>query len=438
MLTVSILEISFAVFSIITKAHHQKEKSILRIMYVVVFLTLVVSPVIDWGFRYYATGVLFLLLSIIGTKSLLRRKERVGEYNVVLVILRALGMVSIVFVCNLPGLLFPSPKPEIHTTGIYQVSTQIYTYTDVDRVETYTDSGEKRKLNVQYWYPNTTKGEYPLILFSHGGLGIKSSNESLFNELASHGYVVCSIDHTYQCLYTTDEDRATTWIDLGYMKELFKEDPSSNIELSYEYYQKWMDIRTKDINVVLDTIISKADSKNSDGVYHIVDSAKIGVMGHSLGGSAAHGIGRMREDVLAIITLESPFMSDIIGIEEEGFIFEDRMYHLPILNIYSDSAWNILAKRVQYQANYAMLNPRNTTTYNFYISDVGHLGLTDFGITSPFLTRIIDRKKSTIEQHIDSLKKINTMCLVFFNIYLKNEEKNSTDALASLDALHTI
>jgi hypothetical protein len=194
-----------------------------------------------------------------------------------------------------------------------------------------------------------------------------------------------------------------------------------------------MNIRTEDINVVLDTIISKVGSENDDKVYSLVDISKIGVMGHSLGGSAAHGIGRIREDVLAIITLESPFMCDILGIEEGEFIFENRMYPLPILNIYSDSAWNILAKRVQYKANYTMLNERNPTTYNLYISDIGHLGLTDFGLTSPFLTRIIDRKKSTIEQQIDSLKKINMVCLEFFNIYLKDEEQNNPDRLISLD-----
>lgn len=33
-------------------------------------------------------------------------------------------------------------------------------------------------------------GVCPLVIFSYGGLGIKSSNVSLYNELASHGSVV--------------------------------------------------------------------------------------------------------------------------------------------------------------------------------------------------------------------------------------------------------
>lgn len=78
------------------------------------------------------------------------------------------------------------------------------------------------------------------------------------NELASHGYVVCSINHTYQCFYTTDEDGHTTLMDKGYMNEIKAENARSNRQQSYEYYQKWMKIRTGDINFVIDYILAEA------------------------------------------------------------------------------------------------------------------------------------------------------------------------------------
>ncbi len=59
-----------------------------------------------------------------------------------------------------------------------------------------------RQVNVEFWYPSDGGGKYPLVVFSHGALGIKTSNTSTFIELASHGYVVCSIDHPYQALFT--------------------------------------------------------------------------------------------------------------------------------------------------------------------------------------------------------------------------------------------
>jgi dienelactone hydrolase len=273
---------------------------------------------------------------------------------------------------------------------------------------------------VQFWYPISFEGTYPLIVFSHGGLGVKSSNETLFKELASHGYVLCSIDHTYHSFYTTDEDGDTTWIDLGYIQELFAESPRTDIQQSYVYYKKWMNIRTEDISFVIDYIISEAEDKNESSLHSLVNTSKIGVMGHSLGGSAALGIGRVRDDISAVIALESPFMYDIEGVEDGRFIFLDETYPVPVLNVYSDSAWHILSDRPQYAANYALLTDIDATAFNLYIKGVGHLGLTDFALTSPLLTRVLDGQKSTKEAE-DYLKTINKICLEFFNSYLKGE-----------------
>src|SRR5659263_140119 len=95
---------------------------------------------------------------------------------------------------------------------------------------------------------------------------LKTSNKSLYNELASHGYVVCSIDHTYQCLYTKGENGYTILMDMGYMKEVAAEDSQSDIQQSYEYYQKWMKIRTGDINFVIDHILSETKNNDADTV----------------------------------------------------------------------------------------------------------------------------------------------------------------------------
>ena len=425
-LTAVIVEILLAAVCIIKKSNRIKERSIIRIASFAGFALLAVLPVIDWSLRYYALASLFLLLSVMGAIALIQEREEKREYRAVRVVLKAIGMTVLIFVLTLPAIIFPQNKMVVDTTGNYQVLTKSYTYIDTSRVESYTDTGENRKLNVQYWYPDIVDGTYPLIVFSHGGLGVKTSNESLYNELASHGYVVCSIDHTYQCFYTTDEDGDTTWIDLGYMKELLAEDPQSDMLQSYEYYQKWMKLRTDDINFILDYIITEVKNNNGDMAYTLADITKIGVMGHSLGGSAALGIGRIRDDVKAIIALESPFMSDIEGIEDGRFVFTDKIYPVPVLNVYSDSSWSILAERPQYAANYSMLSVTETTVFNVYISGVGHLSLTDFALTSPFLTRILDGQKSTTEPEY-SLRTINEICLNFFNSFLKGEGEFSSN-----------
>jgi len=415
-----IVEAAFAAFCIMTKSNHAKERSIIRITFFIGFVLITVLPIIDWSLRYYALASLLLILAIIGVKGLIQEKEVKREYSAVRVVLKAIGMMALMFVLSLPVIIFSQDKKVVAATGEYQVLTQIDTYTDKNRVESYSDMGENRKLNVQFWYPDTLGGEHPLVVFSHGGLGVKSSNESLYNELASHGYIVCSIDHVYQSFYSTDEDGDTTWIDLGYVQELFAEDPQSDIQQSYGYYQKWMKIRTADINFVIDYIMTEAENNHAELVYKLADISKIGVMGHSLGGSAALGIGRIRADVTAVIALESPFMYDIEGVEDEQFIFTDKIFPVPVLNVYSDSSWGILGQRPQYAANYRMLLDSNENAFHVYISGVGHLALTDFALTSPFLTRLLDGKKPTTETEY-CLKTINKVCLEFFNSYLKGD-----------------
>lgn len=417
-LTAMIVEVALAAFCIITKSDHRIERSVIRIAFFSCFVTLVILPVIDWNFRYYALGFLLLLLAIIGVITLMKKTEENPEFKSGRVIFKTVGMTMLFFVASLPAVLFPQNSKVVDTTGEYLVATSPFTFEDTSRVESYTDTGENRRLNVQFWYPDDVEGTYPLIVFSHGGLGVKSSNESLYNELASHGYVVVSIDHTYQCFFTKDKNGDTTLINLDYMKELSSEDPQSDIQQSYAYYQKWMKIRMDDINFVIDYIISQAGNNNMELIYSLVDITKIGVMGHSLGGSAALGIGRIRDDVHAVIALESPFMWDIEGIEDGDFVFTDKIYPVPVLNVYSDSAWSILGDRPQYAANFKMLSDTDATTFDVYISGVGHLALTDFALSSPFLTRILDGKKPTTES-VSCLKKINKISLEFFNSYLK-------------------
>ena len=68
--------------------------------------------------------------------------------------------------------------------------------------------------------------------------------------LQSHGYVVCAIDHTYQCLSTKGEDGHTILIDNNYVKEMSARGCKGRQTKCYEYYQKWMKTRTDDINFV--------------------------------------------------------------------------------------------------------------------------------------------------------------------------------------------
>ena len=112
------------------------------------------------------------------------------------------------------------------------------------------------------------------------------------------------------------------------MKEIAADSPQDKPEQSLPLFEKWMNIRTGDLIFVLDTVIEKVSEESGElSVYGLVDISRICVMGHSLGGSAALGVGRQRDDIKTVISLEAPFLCDIQGVDDNGnFIFEQSEY----------------------------------------------------------------------------------------------------------------
>jgi dienelactone hydrolase len=313
-------------------------------------------------------------------------------------------------------LIFPQ-QDTLPTTGEYSVDSVFYSYTDDNRVEQYSATGRYRKVNVEFWYPENADGVFPLVIFSHGALGIRSSNLSLYHELASHGYVVGALDHPYQAFWTRDAEGRLTLLSLDYLADLQREDAKTDKAQSFAYYQDWMSTRMGDIDLVLDTVVENAkDGKN--GVYSLVDTDHIGVMGHSLGGSAALGIGRQRGEIKAVIALEAPFLYDIVGVEDGEFVFVDADYPTPVLSVYSDDSWDDLADWAQYARNDALLSDTDASAFNVHISGVGHLALTDLVLSRPLLVRLLDRSPMTRDND-EALHIINRISLEFFNYFLK-------------------
>jgi hypothetical protein len=206
---------------------------------------------------------------------------------------------------------------------------------------------------------------------------------------------------------------------MEYFKEVQQENAKTDKQRSFEYYQKWMNIRMGDINFVIDTILNKT-KESSGGVYSLIDVEKIGLMGHSLGGSAVLGIPRQRDTIDAVIALESPYMYDITGVKNNQFQWNDQVYPVPVLNIYSDSAWDHLSEWTQYARNYALFSDSEATVFNLHLIGGGHFSLTDLSLSSPFLTRILEGGESPMDNE-EYIINVNKICLDFFNRYLKNQ-----------------
>ena len=330
-------ETTLTILQLATKTSQLRKRSIVSLAGAFLFTMLLFVRVLEWGPRFYSIAVFLLIAVIISLIRLIGPSKNQLASNrsqrLVPILFRWLGKMLLLILVCLPAILFP-PYQTIQPDGPHRVSVYQTSLFDEERTDVYNDSGDPRPLNLAFWYPDDTDADQsnanPLIVFSHGGLGVKTSNESLYLELASHGYVVVSIDHTYQSFFTTDDRGKTHLIRMDYMRELQSENARLDPQRSYELYQKWLTIRTDDINFVINHILSERDQPNTKPVYLRIDPYKIGVMGHSLGGSAALAMGRIRDDVGAVIAMEAPLLWDIDGVASGQFIWSDEPYPVPV------------------------------------------------------------------------------------------------------------
>lgn len=413
------VEIGLAVYCFSTRSSQTRIRTIIRLSLSVLFAMLLITKVLKWDLRWYGLALFLAVLVIIHLFKLTQKSTTPKVFRVRQTIWTTLAMIFLWFVVLIPALVFPQHQP-ISPTGDYTVETSTYTYTDDSRIESYSEDVENRQVTVQFWYPSDEEGRFPLVLFSHGSFGTVTSNVSLFNDLASHGYVVGSVSHPYQSLFSMDANGKTTWLDQGFMREISIEDAKTDRQQSYTFYKKWMDIRMGDIDFILDTILNEVKNGNPDKVFRLTDPTKIGVMGHSLGGSAALGVGETRNAVGAVLALESPFMYDVIGVENGEFVWNPNTYPVPVLNVYSDSSWSHLSEWPQYAENAKLLTVTGDHVYSVHITGAGHLNLTDLALTSPFLTRLLNGQAASIDKRF-CLETINQLALGFFDQYLKGQ-----------------
>jgi dienelactone hydrolase len=123
-------------------------------------------------------------------------------------------------------------------------------------------------------------GPYPLILFSHGWRGFREQNTFQMQELASRGYVVVSIQHTYGAILTVFPDGTIAPNNPSAL-------PSGVPDDEYDIAARKLAAQwAADIGYTLDTLTEWNTADPTGRFTGLLNLDKIGAIGHSTGGGA--------------------------------------------------------------------------------------------------------------------------------------------------------
>ncbi len=419
LLTVILVELVYSGIAIWKKKLFNKEKYVLNLLELFLALILMISNVIEWSFRWKLLFAVLVLRGIIAIIQLILKKPE-KDYKISRVIIMCLGSVLVMTVVTLPAVIFPQHN-QLKTSGNYEIDTKSYTWEDVSRVETFEMDGSNRKVTVQFWYPKTEGEEkFPLVVFSHGAFGYRYSNYSTYAELASNGYVVCSIDHTYHAFYTKQTDGKVITVNPEFMNSVsyVNKDGVSEDEI-FKISRPWMDLRCGDMNFVIDTIEQKADGMSEDTIFSRIDSSKIGLIGHSMGGAASVTVGRLRTDIDTVIDLDGTMLGEELACENNRYIINEEPYPIPLLSINTTKNYEEgLSYGSQYVNNVILENAIDAREVHF--NGAEHMNFTDLPLFSPVLASILGSGNIDSESCI---KTMNAVILNYYNHYLKQSEE---------------
>jgi len=142
-------------------------------------------------------------------------------------------------------------------------------------------------------------GPHPLVLLTHGYTGTLTDYTFLAEDLASRGYVVASVAHTYESTAVEFPDGRLVLSVLG---SHFRVDALRTDEQTISFAAH---VREQDISSVLDEL-QRRNATSGDFLASHLDFRRVAVMGHSLGGIAALAIVSRDPRISAAIVMDAP------------------------------------------------------------------------------------------------------------------------------------
>lgn len=388
-------------------------------------------------FRFVPLYIFTATVFIITIRRIFSHDPNQPKHRVRAAFGRVAGLVALALAALMPVVVLPFyPLPE--PTGNYDVGTAVCDLTDKNRTDAFSsEAGKNREIAVQFWYPadrtgeapgydidgapvSASQGEYPVLIFSHGAFGMRLSNASTYRELASHGYIVASIDHTYHSFFTSFADGSKVPVNMKFINDAIgAQSGQMPADEVYKASHEWLELRTADIELVIDSLESGDIGDAGKILNGHMKLNSIGLFGHSLGGAASAQVGREREEVSAVIDIDGTMIGDITGLDANGRdIVTADSYNKPVMMMYGSLFLDNEAKETSYLPNIHAYENDTEAAYSLCIKDSGHLNFTDLPRISPFLSGMLGVGKI---DSLECLKIMNAYTLAFFDRYIKGQ-----------------
>lgn len=171
-------------------------------------------------------------------------------------------------------------------------------------------------------------GKFPLVVLSPGLAFPRATLTGLTEDLASHGYVVALVDHTYETSGTTFPDGRT--LACAICDKPPKGGPAAIAES-----------RAKDISFVIDQLTAHRPAWRN---ARMIDPKRIGMAGHSIGGNAAATTMATDPRVRAGVNMDGTFYAPVpaIGLDHHPFLMFGAQHESPGMDPTWEQAWKNL------------------------------------------------------------------------------------------------
>ncbi|MFT4565354.1 MAG: hypothetical protein ACI9FN_000307 [Saprospiraceae bacterium] len=443
--------------------------------YILAFLGFLIIVQLLWqGYRWQMIPAYALL--VLAVISLLRNAQKKSIFLIRMV--RAIGILLILGL----AILLPTVLPVFQfprTSGSYSVGT-----TDIqlnlERPETITqDQDDTRNLMIKTWYPSNEVGNkmdsyvdhggrhgfakkyglppsmlnyldhvkttvyrdvaianerFPVLVFSHGYNSKANGYNALLSELASHGYIIFALNHTYESTGTTFADGSEVYFDQDYARRIdsgtfhiiapsvdainegvpFSERHTIVAKGLTDYYVGEMQERWADDMV---DVINELEFWNRKGLFKgTLDISKLGVFGHSRGGGAA-GLTMLYDDRVQVA-------ANVDGVQWGDVV--DTTFAKPFLLLSSD--WPPEHPNFN---EHAYINKSESYFYDATLRQSAHSNFMDI----PFM---IPMRAISTAGSIDPNVAIEASCGLlrsFFDKHLKNKEVDIKESISEFPLL---